>query len=109
LWLADFVQRVFTLALPFLLIALPALRWIPSGINAWLGNRINAQYAALRLIERRIAARDGTTEALDRDLDRVEASVAAMRVPATFAPQLFQLRTHVRLVRQMLDERQARG
>lgn len=108
LWLADFVQRIFTLALPFLVIALPALRWIPSGIGAWMGNRIEAQYASLRLIERRIAAKDGDAGTLGRELDRVEASVAAMRVPARFAPQLFQLRSHVRLVRQMLDEHSPR-
>lgn len=107
LWLADFVQRLVTLALPFLLVALPALRWIPSGIGAYLGNRIEAQYASLRAIERRIVAREPDADALRRDLDRIDARVSAMRVPATYAARLFQLRSHVRFVRQRLDERVA--
>ncbi len=109
LWLADFAQRVFTLALPFLLIALPALRWIPAGIGAWIGNRIEAQYASLRLIERRIAAGNGDPQALRADLDRAELRAAAMRVPAKYAAQLFQLRSHVRLVRQMLADHPPRA
>jgi TRAP-type uncharacterized transport system substrate-binding protein len=109
LWLADFVQRIFTLALPFLLIAYPALRWIPSGIGAWIGNRIEKQYAALRLIERQIAAKEGDSSALASELDRIEARSAAMRVPAKYAAQLFQLRSHIRLVRQMLADRAARA
>lgn len=105
LWLADFVQRVFTLALPFVLILLPALRWIPSAIGAWIENRIESQYAALRLIERQAAAKGGDPVALDAGLDRIEAHVAAMRVPVRYASQLFQLRAHVRFVRQMLTDR----
>lgn len=105
LWLADFVQRLFTLALPFLLIALPALRWIPAGIGAWFGKRIEAQYASLRLIEAQIASGSGDREALRVDLDRAEARAAAMRVPAKYAPHLFQLRAHVRFVRQRLADR----
>lgn len=109
LWLADFVQRVFMLSLPFLLIGLPALRWIPAGIGAWIGNRIEAQYASLRLIERQIAVKEGDPAVLRRELDRIEARTATMRVPARYAAQLFQLRSHIRLVRQMLADHIARA
>jgi TRAP-type uncharacterized transport system substrate-binding protein len=108
LWLADFLQRIFMLSLPVLLIALPALRWIPSGVGALISNRIKEEYASLRVIERQIAADEGDPAVLQAELERVESRAASMRVPATFVPQLFQLRTHIRLVKQLLADRAGR-
>jgi hypothetical protein len=103
LWLADLVQRLVALVLPFLLIALPALRWIPPAIGALSERRIQTQYTSLRDVERRIVAGDGDVDALRDELDRIEAAATAMRVPAKYAAQLFQLRAHVSLVRQVLE------
>jgi TRAP-type uncharacterized transport system substrate-binding protein len=107
LWLADFLQRTFTLALPFLLIVLPAARWIPSGINALVEQRIHARYVELRMVERAIESTDADPAALASDLDRLEVEVSAMRVPARFASRLFLLRSHIGFVRQRAADRRA--
>jgi TRAP-type uncharacterized transport system substrate-binding protein len=107
LWLADFLQRCFALAMPFLLIGLPAARWIPSGIDAMFGKRIQALYVELRMVERMVESKHADAAALASDLDRLEAHASAMRVPAKFASQLFVLRSHIQLVRQRATDRHA--
>lgn len=109
LWLADFVQWAFTLALPFVLIGLPAMRWIPSGISALIENRVEDLYAELRLIERKIGTQDADPDRILAELDELESRSGSMRVPAKYASRLFQLRSHIRLVRQMLNDRTARA
>lgn len=105
LWLADFLQRLFTLALPFVLIAIPAIRWVPNAMGYWIGTRIEDQYARLLEIERRADSPRADRPGLLSELDRLDARVAAMSVPVKFAASMFQLRTHARMVRATIADR----
>lgn len=104
LWLADFLQRIFTLALPVIVVVLPLLNWIPKAVGALMENRIDDVYEELRLIERRAAQRgpEPDVAALHADMERIEVEVAQLRVPLAYSRELYVLRSHVRAVREGL-------
>ncbi len=101
LWLADFLQRMFTLALPVVVVVLPLLNWIPRAVGALMENRIDDVYEELRVIERHAAERGPGLDlaALHADMERIESEVARLRVPLAYSRELYVLRSHVRAVR----------
>lgn len=104
LWLADFLQRMFTLALPVVVVVLPLLNWIPRAVAALMENRIDDVYEELRLIERHAAEHGPALDlaAVHADMERLEGEVARLRVPLAYSRELYVLRSHVRAVREGL-------
>jgi hypothetical protein len=111
LWLADFLQRVFTLSLPVIAVVLPLANWIPRGIDAFMRRRIDDVYEELRSIEQQIieGGPDLDVDALRAEASRVEADVARLRVPLKYSRELYVLRAHVRMVRDGLPEHPRAG
>ena len=111
LWLADFLQRIFTLSLPIIAVVLPLANWIPKGVDAFMRRRIDDVYEELRSIEQqRIeGGPDLDVDALRAEVSRVEADVARLRVPLKFSRELYVLRAHVRMVREGLPDHPRAG
>lgn len=104
-WLASLITKVLAVLVPLLLLLLPALRIVPSLYRWHMSSRIYRWYGALRRLEQQALASTVTPqqrEALQGELDRLEAAVQRIDVPASFGDLFYGLRGHIGAVRQRL-------
>jgi TRAP-type uncharacterized transport system substrate-binding protein len=108
-WLASLIDRLLVVLLPLLVIVFPATKVVPAAYRWWMRSRIYKWYGALMAIERQMAATSTPEDKakLIQRIDAIENSVNTMKMPASFAEQLFVLRDHVRNMRQQLLARVA--
>ena len=105
-WAASLIDRLKVMLLPLLLMLLPLLKVMPP-IYTWrMRARVYRWYDELEHVDSQLAS----GEAIDRDalaaeLDRIEADVREVKVPLSFAHQLYHLRQHIALVRLDLSSR----
>ena len=103
-WLANLLNRLLVAIVPLCLILIPAIRFLPVAYRWSVQLRFYRSYRPLLRLERDAetpltAAR---AEELLHRLDAIEAGVNALRVPASFASQFYDLRNHLAFVRQRL-------
>jgi hypothetical protein len=97
---------MIVLLVPIIVVLIPGLRLVPS-LYAWrVKSRIYRWYGALIGIER--AAMSETTSATERgalmrQLDEIDDSVNAMKMPLAYADQFYVLREHIGFVRGRLN------
>jgi hypothetical protein len=108
-WLASLVDRLMVLVLPLLVLIVPATKVVPK-LYAWrLRSRIYRWYGALLTLEREIRAAPSPAHRAEllRRLGEIQQAVAELKLPVSYAEQLFALRDHVSAVRRRLSEEQA--
>lgn len=105
-WAATLVDRLKVMLLPLLVILLPLIKLMPPIYQWRMRARILRWYKALEDVESR--ARQGLDtagkQAALTDLDRIEGEARQLHVPLSFAAQAYDLRLHVRLVRETVME-----
>ena len=103
LWAATFVNRVLIILLPLVALAIPLSRIVPA-VYTWLvKSRIYKLYGELRFLEMRL--RNTQQDELPRfrkELDAIENKVNNLRLPVAFSSHLYELRSHIGLVRAKL-------
>ena len=105
-WVASLADRMIVLLVPIIVVLIPGLRLVPS-LYAWrVKSRIYRWYGALIGIER--AAMSEATSAAERgalmrQLDAIDDSVNAMKMPLAYADQFYVLREHIGFVRGRLN------
>ena len=100
-WLAILASRILLLLIPLLGIAYPMLRFAPV-LYAWsVRKRVLRLYRELNVIEAELQSMVGaaTADAIAR-LRRLEERASRLRLPLSFAPVLYALRSHIALVEQ---------
>jgi TRAP transporter TAXI family solute receptor len=109
-WLAVLASRLLVLLIPLLGVAYPLLRLAPT-IYGWsIRRRIFRLYGELKYIEGELDQRAGVgREQLLAQLDRLELRANQLQVPIGFAHFLYQVRSHIQLVRGRLEEKSAEG
>lgn len=103
-WLANLINRLLVAIVPICLVLIPAIRFLPVVYRWSVQLRIYRCYRPLLRIERDAEpplAPDRIGELLQR-LDAIEADVNALKVPASFASQFYDLRNHIAFVRTRL-------
>jgi TRAP transporter TAXI family solute receptor len=106
-WLAVFIDRMVVLLLPVLAILIPLVRFMPT-IYAWrIKSRIYRWYGKLKVLEIDIPSAKSAAEvrALIERLDAIEQSVSRIPTPLAYSEYLYNLRSHIDLVRSRLDKR----
>jgi TRAP-type uncharacterized transport system substrate-binding protein len=107
-WLASWMNRLFAVILPVLLLLIPALKLMPSIYRWRFEFRINRWYGLLQPLEQGIFQQplnlEKRVELLEK-LDHIERGINGIKVPTAFANRLYGLREHVQFVRQYLLER----
>jgi len=101
LWLAEFLQRAFTLLIPIVAVVLPLARFLPPAIDLMARRYVYVAYANMRRVERRLrsrAAGEPVDDLLD-ELDRIEESISGVRESVLQAAGLYTLRAHLHVVR----------
>ncbi len=103
-WAATFVNRVLIIVLPLAALAIPLSRIAPA-VYAWLiKSRIYKLYGELRFLEMQVRNAQPPLDlpAFRRELDAIEHRVNHLRLPVAFASHLYELRSHIELVRTKL-------
>jgi TRAP-type uncharacterized transport system substrate-binding protein len=99
-WLASLVNRILVVLVPMIVILLPGMRLIPAIYRWRFRSRIFRWYRELLAIEQDLlteVAPEKRKELLVK-LDKIEAEVHRMKVPASFADQFYGLRVHITFV-----------
>jgi TRAP transporter TAXI family solute receptor len=99
-WLASILDRI-GVVLPVVIFVLSISRYAPPLYRWLVQNRINRFYGELRYLEDELdrARAETDVEALVRRLDAIEAGVARLSAPVSYAERLYTLRSHVQMVR----------
>ncbi|HVI22742.1 MAG TPA: C4-dicarboxylate ABC transporter substrate-binding protein, partial [Myxococcales bacterium] len=103
-WLASLVDRTLVLLLPIAVLLIPGLRIAPMLYRWRLSGRNYRRYGELMSLER-VAFAQATAEQradLLRRLDEIEKRVITLKLPGSFADQLYVLRQHIQFVRSQI-------
>jgi TRAP-type uncharacterized transport system substrate-binding protein len=101
-WLAVLVQQVLVLLLPVVGVLYPLLRVSPGIFMSIQSRRVYGLYSELRLLERELASAVSAEDHKDfiERLDQLEDRASGLWVPPSLRPHLYNLRLHIRLVRE---------
>ena len=104
-WLAEFLNRLLFILLPFCVIAYPVLRSLPSYRTKLMYNKINRLYGELKTFEQSLLT---TFDAAQRDeylkkLDLLEYQALNIKVSKRLAGDYYALRTSIDYVRNCLN------
>ena len=105
-WLAVLAKQLLVLLVPALALLYPILTFAP-GVYGWaVRRRVYRLYEELTLLEDEIGSSSSEKlgkEELAARMDRLEDNARRLRVPVYFEPFLYELRSHIILVRQRLE------
>jgi hypothetical protein len=105
-WLAVFIDRMVVMLVPILAILIPLVRFTPT-LYAWrIKSRIYRWYGKLKVLEVDMESAKTAVEAraLQERLESIAQSVSRIPTPLAFSEYLYNLRSHVELVRARLDK-----
>ena len=105
-WLAVFIDRMVVMLLPLLAILIPVVRFTPT-LYAWrIKSRIYRWYGKLKVLEVDMESAKTAAEAraLQERLESIAQSVSRIPTPLAFSEYLYNLRSHIELVRARLDK-----
>lgn len=103
-WVANLIERLAVLLLPFVAILLPLFKILPALIEWRNKSRLFRWYRELKSLESQVAANAEPARLegyLDR-LDEIEDGVSNTRVGSQYSDYVYNLRLHIDLVRSRL-------
>jgi hypothetical protein len=104
-WLAELINRLVFILLPFLVVAYPALQALPSFRRRRMFNKINRLYGELKTFEKELLT-DFNPEKRDdylKKLDMLEYQALNIDVSKRMASDYYALRTSIDYVRNCLN------
>jgi len=106
-WLANLIDRLIVVVLPLVVILVPASRLLPVAYHWLMRSRIYKWYGALMAVERQMLRGPSPEErqVLHQRIELIEKGVGELKMPVSYAEQLYVLRDHVRSVHQHLEAR----
>ncbi len=106
-WLAVLIDRMVVMLVPILAVLIPLVKLAPSAYAWRIKSRIYRWYGKLKVLEVDLASaanRDAVRELRSR-LDEIERDVARIPTPLAFSEYLYNLRSHIDVVRARLERR----
>jgi hypothetical protein len=100
--LANLLERMWLALGIIIAILLPLSRIVPPLYEFRIRSRVFRWYGQLRQLEERLQAGEGTRAELLEALNALEARVGRIRVPLSYADELYALRNNIELVRRKL-------
>ena len=101
LWLSVHAQRAIAVLVTAIALGLPLFRFLPVAYNWITRRRLFYWYAQLKALEASFDT-DLTGKHLahkQAEIERIEEAVSHIRFPLTFSDQLYNLRSHIDIVR----------
>lgn len=104
-WIAVLIERMTVLSIP-LLTMLPIMRMAPPAYRWQVQRKIYRWYRQLRHLEHEADAAKTTEDRgkIREELDDIQNQLLKLRMPISYAQQLYDLRLHVAFVRARLHE-----
>lgn len=106
-WMASLIARVLAVLVPLVLLLLPAMKIAPAIYRWRFESRIYRWYRVLLDLEREAFQTPVTParrQELLQQLDKIDASVNRIIIPASFGDLFYGLRGHIDFVRHRLSE-----
>ncbi len=106
-WMAELIGKLIILAIPIFGILLPMIHFLPRIYDWAMRSRVLRMYSELRLLEDVTASAEhnrGDTREMVTQLGRLEEQANHLRVPVAYANMVYDLRTHIDLVRAALNK-----
>jgi TRAP-type uncharacterized transport system substrate-binding protein len=103
-WLAEFIQRMGLLLLPFLAFAYPIVKSIPEFLQKRTRKKISRFYETLRRIEMEVRI-DPSIAVLDsrvKALESMEMELLSLKINKALVPDFYALRSDIQFVREIL-------
>jgi TRAP-type uncharacterized transport system substrate-binding protein len=106
-WAATLIDRVVVLLVPLLIVLLPVLRIAPSVYYWRVRSRIHRWYGELKFLELEIKERFDPQEIKRyvESLDNLELRAYTRPLPIAFTGEVYTLRQHIEMVRQLIRQR----
>lgn len=98
-WAANLIDRLKVLLVPLLTLMFPLFRIVPPTYRWRVRKRIYRWYREVQAVEDGLDSETEPLSALCAELDRIEEEVKQVSVPLAYADSLYQLRSHIELVR----------
>jgi hypothetical protein len=106
-WMAELVGKLVILLIPILGVLYPLMHFLPRIYDWAMRSKILRVYGELRVLEDATSRAQGNKSDIPEMialLDRMEEHVNHLTMPITYASMLYELRTHIGLVRESLKE-----
>jgi len=106
-WLASLADRTMVVLVPIIVLLIPALRLAPWLYSWRIRARIYRRYGELMAVERAMLSQAAPEEHenLLKRVDEIEKSIISVRMPSSFADEVYVLRAHIHFVRDRLARR----
>jgi len=108
-WAATIAFRIFILSVPLLALLIPLFRLAPPLYQWRTRRRIFRWYAHLREVDHHLASR-ASPETIERDLARLlelQDEILMVKVPHSYADELYDLHLHIEWVIRRLEQARA--
>jgi TRAP-type uncharacterized transport system substrate-binding protein len=104
LWLSVHAQRAIAVLVAAIALGLPLFRFLPLAYNWITRRRLFYWYAQLKALEASFDAgpMDKHLSEKQAEIERIEEAVSHIRFPLTFSDQLYNLRSHIDIVRRKI-------
>ena len=96
-WLANVVDRMWVVLISIIAVLIPLSRIVPPLYQFRVRSRVFRWYGQLRALEEAVGKRPA--DELHQELDEIERRVGLVRVPLSYADELYSLRSHIAMVR----------
>ncbi len=101
-WLANLIDRMWVVLVSIIAVLIPLARVVPPLYEFRIRSRVFRWYRQLREIEDALQAKSASPAELLDDLNKLDAKAQHVTVPLSYADELYDLRSHIRLVRERL-------
>jgi hypothetical protein len=100
-WFANLIDRMWVVLISIVAVLIPLSRVVPPLYQFRVRSRVFRWYGQLRALEESAGKRPD--DELRTALDEIERKVGLVRVPLSYADELYSLRSHIAMVRSRLD------
>jgi TRAP-type uncharacterized transport system substrate-binding protein len=108
-WVAVWAERLLFIMLPLLVIALPAIAYLPKVYDWRIRSKLDGWYAEVNRVEREALDASGDLLKQRERMNDIDERLNRVKVPKAYLSRLYTLRQHAAYVRRLLDARAARG
>jgi hypothetical protein len=107
LWLSVHVQRAIAVLVAGIAICVPLFHYLPLIYRWSTRRRLLVWYGQLKALEASFDTNLNNRRLLEKqaEVDRIEDAVSHIRYPLTFTDQLYNLRSHIDIVRRKIASR----
>ena len=101
-WLANLIDRMWVALFSIAVILIPLARVVPPLYQFRIRSRIFRWYRVLRQIEDALGRKDADPVKLLEELEKLDLKAERIMVPLAYTDELYDLRSHIALVRARL-------